>query len=106
MTHPHTIRLPGALHDGRETVAVAGPLDDEAFASRQVEFLQAVFGHADYLRSRARPTPVADAFLCAIVNLLEGIALNDTNASTVCREQLVRVIAALSPQSAQSAHGD
>ncbi|WP_157977907.1 hypothetical protein [Paraburkholderia kururiensis] len=100
MNNPHTIRLPGALRNGRETVAVAGRLDDEQFASCQVAFLQAVFGHADYLRSRARPTPVADAFLSAMVNLLEGIALNDTSESTVCREQLVRIIAALSAQTA------
>ncbi|WEY39790.1 hypothetical protein [Paraburkholderia sp. SUR17] len=100
MTNPHTIRLPGALRDGRETVDVAAPLDDEQFASRQVAFLQAVYGYADYLRSCARPMPVADAFLCAIVNLLEGIALNDTSESAVCREQLVRVMAALSAQAA------
>jgi len=88
---PLYIHLPDTLSN-IQSVLASDPLDDDEFVAHQVEFIQKAFGHASFLRSCGRDTPVSDAFLTAFVQLLEVIEVNAPAEAQYCRTQLSLIL--------------
>ncbi|RFU45953.1 hypothetical protein [Paraburkholderia sp. DHOC27] len=90
-----SVRLPAALTLHGPEVEVREALSSEQFDARQVEFIQAVFGYSALLAESARKTPTADAFLAAVVNLLETLHTNAPDEASVCALRLQQIIGAI-----------
>lgn len=109
MTSFHThIRLPIGPLGGSPLLLLAEPVSDADFVLRQRDFIQQVFGHCTYLRNCARTTPVSDAFLSVLVNLIDVLDANAPDDACRCVQQLVKVLQTVSPQllGAPSSGGD
>ena len=99
MTSFHThIRLPIGPLGGAPLPTLAEPVSEADFVLRQRDFIQQVFGHCTYLRNSARTTPVSDAFLSVLVNLIDVLDANAPDDACRCVQQLVRVLQTVSPQ--------
>jgi hypothetical protein len=93
-----SVRLPVALNSLGPEVCASESMDTEEFEARQVEFVQAVFGYAAFLTENARETPVADAFLATLVNLLETMQANAPGEASACALRLQQVIGVIFPR--------
>jgi hypothetical protein len=94
------IRLP--LGFPEEHTAAALPQDDEQFIARQIEFIRYVFGRSEFLHAHARATPRSDAFLSAMVTLIDVLVENDPVEGEHCVAQLRNVLDAVFPGASTS----
>ncbi|WP_181969733.1 hypothetical protein [Paraburkholderia sp. DHOC27] len=85
-------------------MVVPETVTDEEFAAHQIEFLRRVFAHSAYLREQSRPTPVSDAFLAAVVGLMEALDINAPDDAQRCALQLQRIFKSVFPGSNLEAH--
>ena len=98
MNDLHTpIRLPLGFPFGHTAVAAAPPQDDEQFATCQIEFIRHLFGRSEFLHTHARVTPRSDAFLSAIVTLIDVLVENNPAEAEHCVTQLRTVLDAAFP---------
>lgn len=90
-----SFQLPVALQGREHERFEIGEQDDESFAARQIDFICALYGRAEYLRARGRENPIGDAFLAGIVNVLEALELNSPDDAQGCLTRLQQIIDAV-----------
>ncbi|QTD94701.1 hypothetical protein J4G50_36780 [Burkholderia anthina] len=90
-----SFRLPIALQGHEHVRFEIGEQDDESFAARQIDFICALYGRAEYLRACGRENPIGDAFLAGIVNVLEALELNSPDEAQGCLTRLQQIIDAV-----------
>jgi hypothetical protein len=86
------IRLPLGFPSEQTTVVADLPHDDEQFAVRQIEFIRHVVGRSEFLRAHDQTTPLSDAFLSAIVTLLDVLVENSPDEAERCVTQLRQIL--------------
>lgn len=84
--------LPHSLASTQGVLVPSGPIDDNQFAARELEFVRHLFGYSEYLRECSREMPVSDAFLPVIVMLLEILELNAPLEASHCVGQLKQIL--------------
>ncbi|GAB7533922.1 hypothetical protein [Burkholderia sp. 3C] len=103
MTDPLShFRLPASLSP-QAVAAVPAPITDDEFSASQVDFIRSIFAYAEYLREHGRPTPLSDAFLGALVGLLEVVDTNSHEDAVRCTSQFREIVTRLMPDATTDA---
>ncbi|WP_175891600.1 hypothetical protein [Burkholderia cepacia] len=91
------IRLPLGFPCGHTAIAAAAPQNDEQFTACQIEFIRYLYGRSEFLRAHGRTMPRSDAFLSAIVTLIDVLVENDPAEAGHCTALLRTVLDAAFP---------